>query len=107
MHRTRRTRINSTLSFSFPEIQPRTGEAPHLPKELNTIVDFLKFFEAQLRDHKFKVLTDHQLLLCFLRPRKTSQKLAQWQAYMREFDLVIQHTARNEHLLAAGLARKH
>jgi len=50
-------------------------------KELLAIVDSLKFFEAQHGDHKFTVLTDHQPLLSFLRPRQTSQKLARWQAY--------------------------
>jgi len=59
MDRTRRTRINSTLLFSFSEIQPRTAEVPHLPKELLAIIDSLKFFEAQLRDHTFTVLTDN------------------------------------------------
>jgi len=75
--------------------------------ELLSIVDSLKFFEAQLRDHKFTVLTDHQPLLSFLRPQQTSQKLARWQAYTREFDLVIQHTAGKENLLADALSRKH
>ena len=32
MDRKRRTRINSTLSISFWEIEPRTVEVPHLPK---------------------------------------------------------------------------
>jgi len=50
---------------------------------------------------------DHQPLLSFLRPRQTSQKLARWQAYMREFDLVIEHTAEKENLLADALSRKH
>jgi len=53
------------------------------------------------------VLTDHYPLLSFLWPRQTSQKLARWQAYMREFDLVIEHTAGKENLLADALSRKH
>jgi len=36
-----------------------------------------------------------------------SQKLARWQAYIREFDLVIKHTARKENLLVDVLARKY
>jgi len=76
-------------------------------KELLAIVDSVKFFNAQLRDHKFTVLTDHQPLLSFLQPRQTSQKLAQWQSYMREFDLVIEHTAGKENLLADAQSRKH
>jgi len=70
-------------------------------------VDFLKFFEAQIRDYKFTVLTDYQPLLSFLRPRQTSQTLARWQAYMREFDLGIEHTAGKENLWADALSRKH
>jgi len=66
MDRTRRTRINSTLSISFSEIQPRTAEVPPYEKKLLAIVYSLKFFEAQLRDDKFTVLMDHQLLLSFL-----------------------------------------
>jgi len=76
-------------------------------KQLLAIVDSLKFFEPQLRDQEFTVLTDHQPLLSFLRPRQTSRKLARWQAYMREFDLVIEHTAGKENLLADALSRKH
>jgi len=80
---------------------------PTYQKELLAIVDYLKFFEAQLQDHKFTVLTDYQPLRSFLQPRQTSQKLARWQAYMREFDLVIEHTAGKENLLADALSRKH
>ena len=80
---------------------------PTYQKELLAIVDSLKSFEAQLRDPKFTVLTDHQPLLSFLRPRQTSQKLPRWEAYMREFDLVIEHTAGKENLLADPLSRKH
>jgi len=75
-------------------------------KELLAIVDSFKFFEAQLRDHKFTVLTNQQPLLSFLRPRQTCQKLVRWQAYMREFDLVIEHTAGKENLSANALSRK-
>jgi len=50
---------------------------------------------------------DHQLLLSFLRPQQRSQKLTYWQAYMTEFDLVIEHTAGNENLLVDTLSRKH
>jgi len=46
-------------------------------KELLAIVDSLKFFEAQLRDHKFTVLTDHQPVLSFLLRPQNCQKLAQ------------------------------
>jgi len=67
----------------------------------------MKFFEAQLGDHKFMLLTDYQPLLSFLRPRQTSQKLAQWQTYMWEFNLFIEHTAGKENLLADALSRKH
>jgi len=42
---------------------------PTYQKEFLAIVDSLKFFDAQLRDHKFTVLTDHQPLLSFLRAR--------------------------------------
>jgi len=51
---------------------------PTYQKELLAIVDSLKFYEAQLRDHKFTDLTDHQPLLSFLRPQQTSLKLARW-----------------------------
>jgi len=50
---------------------------------------------------------DHQPLLSFLQPPQKSQKLAFWQAYIREFDLVIKHTAGKEKLLADALSRKH
>jgi len=49
---------------------------------------------------------DHQPLLSFLRPRQTSQKLTRWQAYMRDFDLIIEHMAGKENLLADALSRK-
>jgi len=80
---------------------------PTYQKELLAIVDSLKFFEAQLREYKFTVLTDHQPLLSFLRPRQTSQKLARWQAYIGKFDVVIEHMAGKENLLAGALSRKH
>jgi len=53
------------------------------------------------------VLTYHQPLLSFLRPQQTSQKLARWQAYMRAFYLVIEHSAGKENLLADALSRQH
>jgi len=93
--------------FHFRKFSPAQLKYPTYQKQLLAIVDSLKFFEGQLRDHKFTVLTDHQPLLSFLRPRQTSQKLARWQAYMREFDLVIEHTVRKENLLADALSRKH
>jgi len=89
------------------KFSPAQLKYPTYQKELLAIVDSVKFFEAQLRDHKFTVLTDHQALLSFLWLRQTSQKLARWQAYMREFDLVIEHTAGKENLLADALSRKH
>jgi len=52
-------------SWKFSPVQL---EYPTYQKELLAIVDSLKFFEAQLRDHKFTVLTNHQPLLSFLQP---------------------------------------
>jgi len=93
--------------FHSWKFSPAQLKYPTYQKELLTIVDSLKFFEAQIQDHKFTVLTDHSPLLSPLRPRQTSQKLARWQAYMREFDLVIEHTAGKENLLADASSRKH
>jgi len=93
--------------FHSRNFSPTQLKYPTYQKELLSIVDSLKFFEAQLRNHKFTVHMDHQPLLSFLRPQQTSQKLARWQAYMREFDLVIEHTAWKENLLAEALSRKH
>jgi len=62
--------------FHCRKFSPAQLKYPTYQKALLAIVDSLKFFEAQLRDHKFTVLTDHQPLLSFLRPRQTSQKLA-------------------------------
>jgi len=58
--------------FHFRKFSPAQLKYPTYQKELLTIVDSLMFFEAQLRDHKFMVLTDHQPLLSFLRPRQAS-----------------------------------
>jgi len=88
--------------FSTEQLKYRTYQ-----KELLAIVDSVKFFEAQLRDHEFTVLTINQPLLSFLQPRQTSQKLARWQAYIREFDLVIEPTAGKENLFADALSWKH
>jgi len=88
--------------FSLAQLKYHTNQ-----KELLTIVDSLKFLEAQLRDHKFMVLTDHRPLLSFLPPWQTSWKLAHWQAHIREFDLVIEHTAGKENLLVDALSGKH
>jgi len=96
-----------TCCFHSQKFSPAQLKYSTYQKELFAIVDSLKFFEAQLRDHKFTLLTDHQPLLSLLRPRRTSQKLARWQSYMREFDLVIEHTAGKENLLADALSRKH
>jgi len=93
--------------FHSRKFSPAQLKYPTYQKELLAIVDSLKFFEAQLRYYKFTVLTDHQPLLSFLRTRQTSEKLARWQAYMREFDFVIEHTAGKENLLADALSRKH
>jgi len=54
--------------FHYRKFSPEQGKYPTYQKELLAIVDSLKFFEAQLRDHKFTVLTDHQPLLSFLLP---------------------------------------
>jgi len=93
--------------FHYRKFSPTQLKYPTYQKELLTIVDSLKYFEAQLQDHKFTVLTDHQPLLSFLRPRQTSQKLAHWQTYMGEFHLLIQHTGGKENLLADPLSTKH
>jgi len=93
--------------FHSRKFSPAQLKYPTYQKELLAIVDSLKYFEAQLRDHKFRVLTDHQPLLSFLRPWQTSQKLARLQAYMREFDLLIEHTAGKDNLLADAQSRKH
>jgi len=93
--------------FHFWKFSPAQLKYPTYQKELLAIVESLKYFEAQLRDHKFMVLMDHQPLLSFLRPQQTSQKLARWQAYMREFDLVSEHTAGKENILADTLSRNH
>jgi len=93
--------------FHSRKFSPAELKYPTYQKELLPIVHSLKVFEAQLRDHKFTVLTDHQPLLSFFRPQQTYQKLARWQAFLREFDLVIVHTAGKENLLADPLSRKH
>jgi len=93
--------------FHSPKFSTTQLKYPTYQKELLAIVDSLKFFEAQLQDHKFMVLTHYQPLLSFLRPWQTSQTLARWQAYMWEFDLVIEHTAGKENLLPDALLRKH
>jgi len=46
MDRTRRTRIKSTLSFSFSEIQACTAEIPHLPKGVTCYCWLLEVFWA-------------------------------------------------------------
>jgi len=53
------------------------------------------------------VSTDYQQLLSFLKPRQTSHKLARWQAYIREFHLVIEHVAGRENLLPITISMKH
>ena len=68
--------------FHSRKFSPVQLKYPSYQKELLAIVDSLKFFEAQLRDHMFTVLMYHQPLLSFLQPRQTSQKLAPWQAYI-------------------------
>jgi len=93
--------------FHSQKFSPAQVKYPTYQKELLAIVDSLKFFDAQLRDHKFTVLEDHQPLLSFLRPRQTSQKLARWQAYMRKFAFVIEYTAGKENMLADAISKKH
>jgi len=62
--------------FRCRKLSPVQLKYPTYQKELLAMVDSLKFFKAQLWDHKFTVLTDHQPLLSFLQPQQTSQKLA-------------------------------
>ena len=93
--------------FHSRKFSPAQLNCPTFQKELLAIVDSLKLFEAQLRDHKFTVLTDHQPLLSFLRPCQTTQKLARWPAHMREFELVIEPRAGKENLLSDALSSKH
>jgi len=45
--------------FHSRKFKPAQLKYPTYQKELLTIVNFLKFFDAQLREHKFTVLTDH------------------------------------------------
>jgi len=54
--------------FHSRKFSPVQLKYPSYQKELLAIVDSLKYFEAQLRDHKFTVLTDNQPLLSFLQP---------------------------------------
>jgi len=58
--------------FHSRKFSPAQLKYPTYQKELLAIVDSLKFFEAQLQDHKFMVLADHQPLLSFLRPWQIS-----------------------------------
>ena len=44
-------------------------------KELLTIIDSLHYFEAQVRGHKFVIVTDHKPLLTFRQRTPDSQKL--------------------------------
>jgi len=52
--------------FHSRKFSPAKQNYPIYQKELYAIVDSLNFFEAQLRDHKFTVLTDHQVLVPFI-----------------------------------------
>ena len=52
--------------FLSPKFSPAQLKYPTYQKKLLAIVDSLKFFEAQLRDHNFTVLTHYQTLLSFL-----------------------------------------
>ena len=54
--------------FHSPKFNPAQLKYPTYEKKLGAIIDSPKFFAAQLWDHKFMVLTDHQPLLSFLRP---------------------------------------
>jgi len=54
--------------FHSWKFSPAQLKYPTYQKELLAIIHSLKFFEAQLRDHKFTVLTDNQPLLSFVRP---------------------------------------
>jgi len=58
--------------FHSRKFSPTQLKYPTYQKELLAIVDSLKFFEPQLRDHKFTVLTDPQPLLSFLGLGQTS-----------------------------------
>ena len=50
-------------SWIFKPEQPRY---PTFQKELLAIIDSLHLFEAQLRGHKFIILTDYKVLLTFM-----------------------------------------
>jgi len=84
--------------FHYQKFSPAQLKYPTYKKELLAIVHVLRFFESQMRDHKFTVLTDHQPLLSFLPLPQISQTMARWETYMREFDLVIEHMGGKENL---------
>ena len=44
---------------------------PTVQKELLASIDRLHFVEAQLREHKFVILTDHKLLLTLCNEHQT------------------------------------
>jgi len=93
--------------FHYQKFSPTQLKYATCEKELLALVDSLKLFEAQLRDHKFTVLMDYQQPLSFVLLRKTSQKLSRRQVYMREFYLIIEHTSGKENLFADILSMKH
>jgi len=51
--------------FYSQKFSPLQLKYPTYHKELLAIVDSLKFFESQLQDHKFTVLTDHKPIFSF------------------------------------------
>ena len=93
--------------FHCRKFNPAQLNYPTLQKELLAIIDSLKFFEAQLRETKFTILTDHKPLETFMDRTQPTQKLCRCQDFLGSFDQTIVHTAGKENYIADALSRNY
>ncbi|KAF2318953.1 hypothetical protein GH714_011949 [Hevea brasiliensis] len=75
-------------------------------KEMTAVVHCIQTWRHYLLGSKFTVKTDNVATSYFLTQRKLSPKQARWQAFMGEFDFVMEYKPRKANLVADALSRK-
>ena len=60
-------------------------------KELLAVRYFIEYFRQYLLGRRFKVRSDHQALVCFLRLKEPRGKIARWLEILSQYDLAIEY----------------
>ena len=77
------------VACELTQLSPAEKNYPTHEKEMLAIVQALKKFRADLLGTHFFVYTDHRTLECFQQQWDLSQRQAQWQEFLADYDFSI------------------